>query len=109
MRYIALILLALTLAACGGNASTSSSTAGSPSAAAGSPSAAAGSPSAAPSPLPSGEAGAICSDISAEIVAGDGAESGIQGAMAVEHVTEAQVIAAVAASCPQLSKDMPAS
>jgi hypothetical protein len=96
------LVMTAALAACGGNASTSAAPAGSPSAAA-------GSPSAAPSPLPSGEAGAICNDISVEIIAGDGAQSGIQGAMAIYHVSEAQVIAAVAASCPQLSKDMPAS
>jgi hypothetical protein len=100
------LVMTAALAACGGNASTSSSTSAAP---AGSSSAAAGSPSAAPSPLPSGEAGAICNDISVEIIAGDGAQSGIQGAMAIYHVSEAQVIAAVAASCPQLSKDMPAS
>lgn len=91
------------IAGCGGSASTTAPAAGSPSAAA----AAAGSPSAAPSPVPSGEAGAICADIGAEIIAGDGAASGVQGAMAVYHISEAQVIAAVAASCPDLSKDMP--
>lgn len=112
MRFavLLLVLLLAAVAACGSTTTTTHPPAAtSPAPAAGSPSAAAGSPSAAPSPLPSGEAGAICSDVSAEIIAGDGAESGIQGAMAIYHISQAQVIAAVAASCPQLSQDMPTS
>jgi hypothetical protein len=101
-RTLVILAALAAVSACGGSTSSTTTTP-----AAGSPSAAAGSPSAAPSPLPSGEAGAICSDISVEIIAGDGALSGIQGAEAIYHISEAQVIAAVAASCPQLSKDMP--
>lgn len=104
MRYIALILLALTLAACGGNASTSSSTAGSPSAAAGSPSAAAGSPSAAPSPVPSSEEGAICANVGAEVIAYGQASA--QAEESLYHITYAQVQQAVQDQCPKLSPDL---
>ena len=102
MRYIALIVLALALAACG--SSPASSPSGSPSA--GSPSAAAaGSPSAvAPSPLPSGEESAICSDVAAEVIAGDADPAG--GAESVYHVSAAQVLQAVNAKCPNLAQDV---
>ena len=104
MRYIALILLALTLAACGGNASTSSSTTGSPSAAAGSPSAAAGSPSAAPSPLDATTQREICTDLEAVVITGGTASA--QPEEALYHITYAQVQAAVQAQCPTVSNKL---
>jgi hypothetical protein len=107
MKRTLIILAALAaVSACGGSTSSTTTTpaAGSPSAAAGSPSADLG---AAPSPLPSDEAGAICAGIGAEIIAGDGAASGVVAEENLYHVSQAQVIAAVAASCPDLSKDMP--
>jgi hypothetical protein len=112
-KVVILSVAALALAACGSTASPSSSavgspsTAGSPSAAAGSPSGAVGSPSAAVSPLPAGEEGAICADLSATLIT-DG-QPDVQGVQSIYHISEAQVIQAVKDKCPSLSQDMPAS
>jgi len=110
MKRTLVILAALAaVSACGSSPASSAVPAGTPSAAIGSPSADLGGSSSADlgtAPLPSGVTdGAICSDVGVEVIAGDADPAG--GAEAVYHISQAQVIAAVAQGCPDLSKDLP--
>jgi hypothetical protein len=96
MRYIALIVLVLALAACG---STTHSTSQAMVASA-APS------SAAPSPLDTQTEGIVCADLSALVIAGNSADP--IGAVAdVHHITRDQVIQAINDKCPALKSIEP--
>jgi DNA uptake protein ComE-like DNA-binding protein len=106
---LALAVLAM-VTGCGSSNSangTPSADAGSPSAAAGSPSAAAGSPSAPVAALPAGvSAGAVCADVSAEIIAYGAEPQALQGAEAIYHINQAQVMTALNENCPKIGQMM---
>jgi len=101
MRYIALIVLVLALAACGSTThSTSQATVASAAPSSAAP------PSAAPSPLDTQTEGIVCADLSALVIAGNSADP--IGAVAdVHHITRDQVIQAINDKCPALKSIEP--
>jgi hypothetical protein len=101
------VAAALALTACASSASNPAGSAAGPPSATGIAANPAGSPSAVASPLPAGEEGAICADLSATLIT-DG-QPDVQGVQSIYHISEAQVMQAVKDKCPSLSQDMSAS
>jgi hypothetical protein len=62
------------------------------------------------SPLDATTQRAICNGLDATLITGgqSGVQNGIQGEESIDHVSQAQVIQAVQAQCPNLSQYMPA-
>jgi hypothetical protein len=100
MRYIAFMLLVLALAGCGSSASTSTA----PPSLAGATTAAAAVP-----PLPVDVQRAICANLDALFITdgGSAVTNGVPLQMTMQQATQAQVVAAVGAQCPNLSQFMP--
>ena len=96
MRYIALIVLALTLVGCGGSKVTSSNAPSSSTA----PSSSAPSAPAPTSTIDAQEAGVICNNLDVLFIAGHSQADAISSVESVYHVTAADVSRAQHWKCP---------
>ena len=100
MKYIALIVLALALAACSTTHSTSQATVASAAPASAAPT------SAAPSPLDTQTEGIVCTDLNVLVIAGNSSDP-IGTVADANHVTRDQVIQAINDRCPTLKSIEP--